>query len=163
MKIKSDNLLLYRKRIIPNETILLKDDIILDITSDYLVTKWNAIRPKKDLHHGYSCYLFNEGIKVSKFFREDGSLLYWYCDIVDYAYDEEKNELMCTDLLTDVVIFPNGEVRVVDLDELAMVLDEDINSVPLISKSLKSANYLLNIIYNDGFSRYADIIDSFIQ
>ena len=59
--------ILYRKRLIPDECILLKDDILLYRDEDILVTKWNTIRPKKDLHHGMSCYFLKKGIKVSKF------------------------------------------------------------------------------------------------
>ena len=50
------NLSLYRKRFIPNEIIPLKDDVILYEDDDIIVTKWNSLRPKSDLHHGYSCY-----------------------------------------------------------------------------------------------------------
>ena len=67
---------LYRKRIMPDECIHLKDDVIIKCTEDIIITKWNALKPKKDLHHGYSCYFLKEGFKVSKFLREDDSLLY---------------------------------------------------------------------------------------
>ena len=70
--------ILYRKRLIPEECILLKDDIILEYNDDIILTKWNALKPKKDLHHGYSCYFKKEGYKVSKFYQADNSLLYWY-------------------------------------------------------------------------------------
>ena len=66
---------LYRKRLIPDECILLKDDIIISCDENVILTKWNTLKPKKDLHHGYSLYLLNEGIKVSKFYREDNSLI----------------------------------------------------------------------------------------
>ena len=78
---------LYRKRLIPSECILLKDDIIISCDENVILTKWNTLKPKKDLHHGYSCYLLKEGIKVSKFYREDNSLIYWYCDILDYQFN----------------------------------------------------------------------------
>ena len=83
------NPILYRRRIIPEECILLKDDRILFCDEDHIVTAWNTLHPKKDLHHGWSCYFLKEGFKVSRFCREDGSLLYWYCDIVDFDYKEE--------------------------------------------------------------------------
>ena len=60
------NLKLFRKRIIPNECILLKDDIILSANEEFIITKWNALKPKKDLHHGYSCFFLKEGFKISK-------------------------------------------------------------------------------------------------
>ena len=40
-----DQLKIYRKRIIPDECILLKDDIILERTDDAIITKWNTSNP----------------------------------------------------------------------------------------------------------------------
>ena len=85
-----DRLTLYRKRLIPEECILLKDDIILSADQNRIITSWQALHPKKDLHHGYSMYLLQEGIKVSKFMKQDGSLIFWYCDIVTYEYDAHQ-------------------------------------------------------------------------
>lgn len=85
--------LLYRKRIIPEECILLKDDIILSWDSERIVTKWHALKPKKDLHHGYSCYFLKEGYKVSKFYRADDSLLYYYCDIITSEYQRDRHSI----------------------------------------------------------------------
>lgn len=138
---------LYRRRIIPDECILLKDDIILECNDKRIVTSWNAIRPKRDLHHGYSCYFLKEGFKVSKFYYEDGRLLYWYCDIVDYDYIESDNKLIVTDLLADVIIYPNGFVKVVDLDELVTALESRSISLDTLKSSLNKLDKLLNLIY----------------
>ena len=91
--------LLYRKRLIPLECVPLKDDEILQWDDNIILTKWNALKPKKDLHHGYSCYFLKEGYKVSKFYTADNSLLYWYCDIVAFEKSTEENALIVTDLL----------------------------------------------------------------
>lgn len=117
---------IYRKRMIPEECILLKDDILLEVTDDVIVTKWNTLKPKRELHHGYSCYFLKQGFKVSKFYRADNTLMYWYCDIVDYDYNEETNTLVAADLLADVIIYPDGFVKVVDLDELALAVEKKI-------------------------------------
>ena len=74
---------LYRKRIIPDECVLLKDDEILSYENNILVTKWKTLKPKKDLDHGFSCYFFDFGYKVSKFYDREHNLLYYYCDIID--------------------------------------------------------------------------------
>ena len=111
---------LYRKRLIPLECVQLKDDVILECDDEVILTKWSALKPKKDLHHGYSCYFRNKGYKVSKFYTADNTLMYWYCDIVDFDYNEETNELVVTDLLADVIVYPDGYVKVVDIDELAV-------------------------------------------
>ena len=117
---------IYRKRLIPDECILLKDDIILEHSQDIILTKWKTLNPKTTFSHGCSCYFLHDGIKVSKFYRPDNSLLYWYCDVVSYDYDEENNTLVVTDLLADVIVHPNGEVQVVDLDELAEAFDDEM-------------------------------------
>lgn len=142
---------LYRKRMIPDECVLLKDDVILEQNEDFIITKWNTLKPRRDFHHGYSCYYLNKGIKVSKFYREDNSLLYWYCDIVDYHYEENDNSLVVTDLLADVVIYPDGDVKVLDIDELAIALEKKICPVELVTKALKQLDMLLNLIYDDKF------------
>ena len=112
---------LYRKRIIPQECILLEDDILLYRDNEVIITKWNTIRPKKTLSHGYSCYFLERGFKVSKFYDHDDQLISWYCDIIDTAYscEDGTETYIFTDLLADVVVYPDGRVRVVDLDELA--------------------------------------------
>ena len=145
------NLKLFRKRIIPNECILLKDDIILSANEEFIITKWNALKPKKDLHHGYSCFFLKEGFKISKFYREDNSLMCWYCDIVDYSYNEEDNSLTATDLLADVIVAPDGFVKVVDLDELAEIMEKQALSEQLIALALRRLNHLLTLIYDGEF------------
>lgn len=142
---------LYRQRIIPNECVHLKDDVIIKCNDEIIITKWNALRPKKNLHHGYSCYFLNQGFKVSKFYREDGSLLYWYCDIVEYRYNPEENSLTTLDLLADVIVYPDGFVKVMDLDELVSSLDNGSLPEALLKKCLLRLNSLLQIIYSNNF------------
>ena len=71
--------ILYRKRLIPDECILLKDDSILEVTEDHILTRWNTLKPKKILHHGDSCYYLNKGVKVSRFYTRDNLLVLRYC------------------------------------------------------------------------------------
>lgn len=143
--------ILYRKRIIPDECVLLKDDVVVSFDEDKIVTTWQALHPRKDLHHGSSCYFLKEGFKVSKFCLENGDLKYWYCDIVDYHYEEKTNELIVTDLLADVIIYPDGFVKVVDIDELVQALNERSISLDTLKDSLMKLNKLLNIIYSGHF------------
>ena len=149
MKLPSKEPILYRKRLIPNECIRLKDDIILTCNSDIILTKWKALKPKKDLHHGYSCYFLKEGFKISKFYRSDNTLLYWYCDIVKYDYDQKENVLTVTDLLADVIVYPDGSVHVVDLDELAEAFEKNLLSSEQMTTCLRQLNHLLSLIYRD--------------
>lgn len=145
------NPVIYRKRLIPDECILLKDDTVLHRDSEIIVTSWNSLKPRKDLHHGYSCYYLSKGIKVSRFYKEDNTLLFWYCDIVDYTYYEDKDTYIVTDLLADVIVYPDGFVKVVDLDELVTARNSGILTEDMLEKSLLCLDHLLKIIYAGNF------------
>lgn len=143
--------ILYRKRLIPDECVLLKDDIVLYRDDRIIVTGWHSLKPRKDLHHGYSCYYIAEGIKVSRFYREDDSFIFWYCDIVDYAYDKATDTYVVTDLLADVIVYPDDFVKVVDLDELVSARRSGILSDQMLDAALLRLNRLLEIIYRGDF------------
>ena len=155
-----DKPILYRKRIIPEEIILLDKDEVLYQDEGHIVTKWNTIKPKRILHHGCSCYFLKEGFKVSKFYREDGTLMYWYCDIIDYTYDKKDNSYVFTDLLADVLIYPDGRVEVVDVGEIADALTDGTLSVEKMIPALRSLDKLLKIIYSGEFSKIQDMINA---
>lgn len=146
--------ILYRKRLIPDECILLKDDIILSCDSHHIVTKWKALKPKKDLHHGFSCYFLDDHIKISQFRAEDDTFLYWYCDIVDYVIDEEHDCVTSVDLCIDVVIYPDKSYRVLDLDELAQMQEVGKLTDVMLSTALRTTDRLLQKIYNGEFEEY---------
>ena len=153
--------LLYRKRIIPDECILLKDDEILMWDDSVIVTRWKALKPKKDLHHGYSCYFLKEGYKISKFYRQDNTLMYYYCDIITHVYHASENKLVVTDLLADVIIYPDGFVKVVDLDEMVPALECGGISMNELKKALLSCNALLSLIYDGKLPELTKHIESF--
>lgn len=159
--VKNSVPVLYRKRIIPEECILLKGDEILYNENNILVTKWNVIKPRKDLHHGYSCYFFDEGYKVSKFYGEDNSFLYYYCDIIDYEQNEINNSIIVTDLLADVIVYPDGFVKVVDLGELVDALNAGGIDIAGIKKSLINLDKLLDIIYSGKLNTLTRYIEQF--
>ena len=154
--------ILYRKRLIPEECVLLKDDHVLVRDDDKIITEWHTIKPRKDLHHGYSCYYLQKGFKVSKFYREDGSLLYWYCDIVSYDYQAETDTYIVTDLLADVIVYPNGFVKVVDIDELVTALNGKLINEEMLKTSLINLNSLLEIIYAGKFDKLQEPIEKVI-
>lgn len=157
------NPILYRKRLIPEECILLKDDTVLYRDSRIIVTGWNSLKPRKDLHHGYSCYYLSKGIKVSRFYQEDNSLRFWYCDIVDYDYDEAADTYVVTDLLADVIIYPDGFVKVVDLDELVTARESGILSEDMLKKALLRLNDLLGTIYAGEFDALQKPTEDYIH
>lgn len=169
------NPVLFRKRLIPEECICLKDDEILHFSAKdcILVTKWRALKPKKDLHHGYSCYFWDKGFKISKFYRENGDLLYWYCDIIDVDYpadaatdssisaDIEGTCFVATDLLADVIVYPDGFVKVVDLDELTVAFENGALDIELLKAALNRLSALLDLIYSGEFAKYRQYLERY--
>lgn len=153
------NPVLFRKRLIPDECIELKDDIILKYDDELIITSWKALHPKKDLHHGFSCYYLKDGIKVSKFLKEDGSLFHWYCDIISHEYDAQKNHLTIIDLLADVIVKPDGFVQVADLDELADAFELHLIDADTLKRSLRTTNRLLSDIYHNHFDKWKAPLD----
>lgn len=154
---------LYRKRFIPNETVLLKDDLILAANNEVIVTRWNALKPRLDISYGYSAYFLTQGFKLSKVFNKEGSLVYWYCDIITQEYEEETNSLTVIDLLIDALIYSDGTLRVLDLDELAECIERQIIDTHLACLSLRHADHLFRLLSSGEFSTYQDLLDSYIE
>lgn len=155
------DLKLYRKRVIPDECLLLEDDIILYSDQEVIITKWNTIRPKKTLHHGFSCYFIERGYKVSKFYDHDGNLISWYCDIIDHSYNASENSYTFKDLLIDIIVYPDGSVRVVDLDELADASRDGLITNEEMQLALRRANKLLSLIYKGAFGKLQKYINEY--
>lgn len=153
---------LYRKRLIPEEILELKDDVIVYQDEDKIVTKWQVIRPRKDFSHGYSCYFLKEGFKVSKFLRQDDSLKCWYCDIIRHEQTEDKEGIVFVDLLADVIIDETGNVQIVDLDELADAFEQNLINKEEMGQALRRLNGLLGIIYQGEFEKYKRVLEDSI-
>ena len=119
---------LFRRRFIPDENIELKDDMILALEPNLIITSWNVLKPRRDISRGVSAYFIDKGIKVSKVFDNAGQMVYWYCDIIETHYDEKENIYTFNDLLIDVVVYPDGQVEVLDMDEFADAMGNDLNT-----------------------------------
>lgn len=151
---------LYRKRYIPNETILLKDDIIYYIDHKLIKTKWKVLKPRKDFACGISWYYLDKGWKISRFMDKDGKLVYYYCDIIDAVFSKDNKSCVVRDLLADVKVYPDGKVEVVDLEEIADALDKKIITVSDAKKSLRRLDSLLKIIYSGKLGSIFDLNDN---
>lgn len=103
----------------------------------------------------------DEGFKVSKIFDKHHKLVYWYCDIIETEYNSEQHTYIFTDLLADVVIYPDGELRVLDLDEIGDALEQKLISKDLSVKALRLCNQLLEKIYAGNFKKYQNIINKY--
>lgn len=152
---------LYRKRFIPEELNYLKDDRILHLDDDLIITSWNTLKPRSDFASGYSIYYRKEGFKISRHYGADGSFTRWYCDIITET--SEGKDLIFIDLLIDIVIFPDGTVRVVDLDEAAEALEQGLITSELLSQALRSTDKLLKYIYNGTFQTLTKCLEPYIS
>lgn len=150
---------LYRKRLIPDECIELKDDEIVRLDDRMILTRWKTLKPRRDFSHGVSCYFLDKGIKVSKFMKEDGELCYWYCDVIKTDYSPDSNSYLFTDLLADVIVMPDGFVKVLDLDELAEATEKGMITGDELTLSLRQLNGLLELIYSHGFEGLKQILN----
>lgn len=150
--------LLYRKRFIPMETVALKDDKILLWQDDLIVTKWNSLKPRRDIGSGLSAYYLKDGIKVSKIFDPNGNFVHWYCDMIHPVTME--NSIIFEDLLIDVVVKKDGSILVLDADEAADALRQGMISSELLCQALTSMNLLLTSLYKGQFEQYSKIIET---
>lgn len=145
-----NNPTLYRKRLIPAECIRLENDKLIYQGDHVLITQWRTLKPKKVLHHGKSCYLLKKGWKISQFLDAADNLICWYCDIIDTEYDPETNTYTFVDLLADVLIYPDGRVCVVDLDEVADALDQQLITLDQMKACMRQLDSLLELIYSEA-------------
>lgn len=159
MRIVMEKVRLFRKRLLPDEMVELKDDTILFHSPNLLITKWDVLKPREDIARGFSAYHIDKGIKVSKIYDKNNQLVYWYCDIIKTTYDKENNSYIFCDLLIDVLVFPDNHVEILDIDEFADILEHDSLCKELSLYALRSADALLKDIYANKFSTYTQCIN----
>lgn len=157
----SSNIQLYRRRFIPDELKLLANDKILYLDDDLIITSWTTLKPRSDFASGVSAYYRREGFKISRHYGADGNFTRWYCDII--AESINGNDIIFSDLLIDVVIFPDGTVRVVDLDEAADALEQGLITAPMLMQALRSADKLLTYIHQNKFSELTNCMADYIK
>lgn len=162
---------LYRRRFIPDELIHFDSDEILLMDKDLLITKWNTRNPRKDIQRGISAFYLDKGFKISKMYDYDNQPIYWYCDIIQVKTDDgsqawpagsnpaDKKTIIIEDLLVDVVLFNDGVVKILDLDELADAMEQKLISLDEAAYALKTAKELLDIIYKGKMNELTDPID----
>jgi len=152
---------LYRKRLIPDECIGLNNDNIIVQNDTQIITTWKTLHPKNEFAKGISYYVIDKGWKISKFYNQQNELVYIYCDIIDTFYDAHTDSYIFTDLLADVIVENNGDVKVLDLDELATALKSNIISVQMIVIALNRLDSLLKTIYSGELQTYINVLDQY--
>lgn len=142
---------ILRKRYIPDEIVDISGDELLHRSEELLVTRWIPIKPRADFSSGISYIFLKNSFKISRFLGADKELLYWYCDILDIRYDQEKDTYLLADLLVDMKVYPDGRVVVLDLDELAEALQKELISVEQTCRALATLDQLLKMAYGGQF------------
>lgn len=151
---------IYRKRYIPQEIILLKDDQILFQSDNYIVTSWNTLKPRKDISRGISAYFLDKGYKVSKIYNSQNELVYWYCDIIESSWNHEANSVVISDLLVDILVYPDNSIHVLDMDELQDAYNQSIISQTMFEHALIITQKLLSDLRNGNFHHYKELINA---
>ena len=149
---------LFRKRLIPDEIMELRGDEILRLDEDYLVTKWVTPKPKEEFTHAASCLFLKNGYKISKIFTKSNSFKYYYCDIGRVSRPE-PDSIVFTDLLLDVIVYPDGASKIDDLDQALWAHKQGIITTDDLIFSLDAMDRLLKIIYSGGFKGLARHVD----
>lgn len=142
---------LLRKRYIPYEIVDISGDELLYRSDELLVTRWKAIRQRKDIYGGISYAFLNKGFKLGRFYDQEGKFLYWYCDIIDVLYDSDKDEYTFDDLLVDIKIMPDGMVKILDADELATALETGLISIGQACRAMRTLDNVLKLVYSGNF------------
>ena len=137
--------------------------MILALEPNLIITSWNVLKPRRDISRGVSAYFIDKGIKVSKVFDNAGQMVYWYCDIIETHYDEKENIYTFNDLLIDVIVYPDGQVEVLDMDEFADAMEQGILSVGTIAHAMRATDDLLHTIYAGEFEKYTHYIDDMLK
>ena len=84
-----------------------------------------------------------------------------YCDIIDYSFDKATDTYVFTDLLVDVIVYPDGFVRVVDLNELADAARDGLLSPDQMQLALRRTDKLLSLIYKGAFAKLQKYIEDY--
>ncbi len=143
--------IILRTRYIPFETVDISSDELLYRDEEILITRWNAIKPRTDISGGISYTFLKEGIKISRFYDANKEFAYWYCDIIDVEYDRTSDKYTLIDLLLDVKLMPDGTMKVLDADELAIALEQDLITQEQACRSLKKMDKILQMVYSNNF------------
>lgn len=142
---------LLRKRYIPSEVVDISGDKVLYKDDELMVTKWLPINKRADIGSGISYIFLKEGYKISKFFDNDSNFAYWYCDIIEYAYDEAEDTHLFTDLLLDLKIYEDGKYEILDMDELVEAYNKNMITIEQVLKAFRSLSNLYELLKNKKF------------
>lgn len=155
-----EDIKLIRTRHIPNERMELKKDRILYVDEEIVITQWDVINPRNDISWGMSVYYLKNGYKISKMYDKEDNFVQWYCDIIQTHIN--GNEYEFEDLLLDVVIKPDNSYVVMDADEFAQAIEENMITKETACVALRSFNELVRAISEGKFGELTEKLDSYL-
>ena len=143
---------IYRRRYIPNETVHLADDEITLCRPDLLITRWKCLKPRDDFASGISAHYINRNFKISKFLKADGSLHYYYCDIIKTISENGGEDLIFCDLLADLIVHVDESVEVLDLCDLRRAYDDGLIEIDDVFTAIEALDDLMQSIRSGEFA-----------
>lgn len=148
-----EDLIIIRKRYIPEEEVDISSDRVLVHTDNILITKWIPIKPRGDFAWGISYVDLTDHYKISRFYDDKDTFLFWYCDILEVTqtWQEGKQKYILTDLLIDVILYPDGTCEIKDMDELEEALQTGLIDERQYYLSIQAKDRLLEKIQTGHF------------
>ena len=96
----------------------------------------------------------SEHYSVTTMFDEQGKIVQWYIDICSGQGLTENNIPWLDDLFLDIVVFPTGEIRLLDMDELKGALAGDEITKREYDLALWESTRLISIISENQFALF---------
>ena len=143
-----------RKRIVPDEEVLLLNDEFLPIksgNSDLFMSKWLPLKPRKDIGWGLSLYDISKNYKISAIYDCYGNFSYWYCDIISSTFFPKENKYIIKDLLLDVKWDNINAPTLLDEDELEEMFSKKAVSEEEYVIAKLTGNRLINMMESGNF------------
>lgn len=148
---------LLKHKLVPQGTVDITNDKILFFDGNFLVTQWKPENSNMNISSAISLVSIKDGYQISKKFDSNNKFVYWYCDIVKTKWTKETSCLEITDLIIDLVVFPNYQVNCIDLDELTDAKEKGLISSMDFNWAKESSLKLLQKVIEGEFPSKANL------
>lgn len=108
---------LLKHKLVPPSSEDISGDEVLYFDLDFLVTRWKPAKSNMNIGAAVSLLCVKSGVQISKKYNREGKFVYYYCDMVKTHWDPETETFEVTDLIADLIVFPDSELRLIDLEE----------------------------------------------
>ena len=95
-------------------------------------------------------YDYNSKIKLTAMYDDQNQIIEWYFDIAR-KIGKENSTPYEDDLYLDVLLIPNGEITLLDEDELQLAYDRLEISKEIYDMAYNEANQLINKLRNNTY------------